>query len=123
MKTVLLETHARAWSLTADKGLSRGAIDAMRAAETVLLSPISFFEMARKVRLGKWPQTAADPQVYSAANARAWPAVNAVLAASDALAASYSEARRVTRSPAESTSFTAPMPWPQPQMSFHALAD
>ncbi len=58
MKAVLLDTHVWAWSLTADKSLSRGAIDAICAAERVLLSPISFFEIAQKVRLGKWPEMA-----------------------------------------------------------------
>jgi PIN domain nuclease of toxin-antitoxin system len=56
LKAILLDTHAWAWSLTAEQRLSRGAVDAITAAETVLLSPISFFEIAQKVRLGKWPE-------------------------------------------------------------------
>ncbi len=43
MRAVLLDTHAWAWSL---------------AADTVMVSPISFFEIAQKVRLGQWPQMA-----------------------------------------------------------------
>ncbi len=31
----------------------------MHDADTVFVSPITFFEIARKVRLGKWPQMAA----------------------------------------------------------------
>ena len=55
MKTVLLDTHAWAWSLTADERLSKGALNAIAAADTVLVSPISFFEITQKVRLNKWP--------------------------------------------------------------------
>src|SRR3954447_12586285 len=37
-------------------------------------------------------------------------------------AASYSRASRATSSAAGLTSLIAPMPWPEPQMSFHAFA-
>ena len=35
----------------------------IRAADAVLVSPIGFFEIARKVRLGQWPEmaTCVDP--------------------------------------------------------------
>ena len=56
MKAVLLDTHSWAWSLTGDVRLSTTAIAAIEAAETVFVSPISFFEIAQKVRLGKWPE-------------------------------------------------------------------
>ena len=56
MRAVLLDTHAWTWSLTGDERLSRTALAAITGAETVLVSPISFFEIAQKVRLGKWPQ-------------------------------------------------------------------
>ena len=56
LKAVLLDTHAWAWSLTEDDRLSSRATQAMLHAETVLLSPISFFEIGQKVRLGKWPE-------------------------------------------------------------------
>jgi PIN domain nuclease of toxin-antitoxin system len=55
---VLLDTHTWAWSLTADPQLSSGARAAIQAAEAVYVSPISFFEIAQKVRLGKWPEMA-----------------------------------------------------------------
>lgn len=58
MKAVLLDTHAWAWSLTADPRLSTAALKAISDSDTVLVSPISFFEIGRKVRLGKWPQMA-----------------------------------------------------------------
>jgi PIN domain nuclease of toxin-antitoxin system len=53
---LLLDTHAWAWSLAGDERLSKPALAAIEAADAVLVSPISFFEIARKVRLGKWPQ-------------------------------------------------------------------
>ena len=58
MTKVLLDTHAWAWSLAGDARLSEPALAAIAAADTVLVSPISFFEIAQKVRLGKWPEMA-----------------------------------------------------------------
>jgi PIN domain nuclease of toxin-antitoxin system len=55
---VLLDTHAWAWSLTADSRLSNAAKAVMEEAETVSISAISLFEMGQKVRLGKWPEMA-----------------------------------------------------------------
>ncbi|WP_404400858.1 type II toxin-antitoxin system VapC family toxin [Pelagibacterium halotolerans] len=56
MRHVLLDTHAWAWSLTADARLSPAATTAMEQAETVSISAISLFEIGQKVRLGKWPE-------------------------------------------------------------------
>ena len=56
MTAILLDTHAWAWSLARDPRLSPPALAAIDAADTVLVSPISFFEIAQKVRLGKWPE-------------------------------------------------------------------
>jgi PIN domain nuclease of toxin-antitoxin system len=58
VKAVLLDTHTWAWSLTGDDRLSEKAIAAMTDAETILVSPISFFEIGQKVRIGKWPEMA-----------------------------------------------------------------
>ncbi|TVQ34777.1 MAG: type II toxin-antitoxin system VapC family toxin [Geminicoccaceae bacterium] len=58
MKTVLLDTHAWAWSLGDDPRLSKNAADCLTTATAVLLSPISLFEIRQKVRLGKWPDMA-----------------------------------------------------------------
>ncbi|AWN55299.1 type II toxin-antitoxin system VapC family toxin [Methylobacterium sp. 17Sr1-1] len=55
MTSVLLDTHAWVWSLSGDERLSSRATAAITAAERVFVSPISFFEIARKVRIGKWP--------------------------------------------------------------------
>ncbi len=56
MKAVLLDTHAWAWSLAGDDRLSHKAKSAITGAESVLVSPISFYEIGQKVRLGKWPE-------------------------------------------------------------------
>jgi len=58
LTAILLDTHAWAWSLTGDPRLSEGATSAILEAGSVLVSPISFFEIGQKVRLGKWPQMA-----------------------------------------------------------------
>lgn len=56
MTSVLLDTHAWAWSLTGDDRLSPRAMAAIQNADAVMVSPITFFEIPRKVRLGKWPE-------------------------------------------------------------------
>lgn len=56
MKAILLDTHAWAWSLTDDSRLSERAVAAMLQADSIFISPISFFEIGQKVRLGKWPE-------------------------------------------------------------------
>ncbi|MBV9509987.1 MAG: type II toxin-antitoxin system VapC family toxin [Caulobacteraceae bacterium] len=56
MSKVLLDTHAWAWSLSADERLSAAALRAIASADAVFVSPITFFEIAQKVRLGKWPE-------------------------------------------------------------------
>ena len=91
MKAVLLDTHAWAWSLTGDSRLSPNAAAAITRAETVFVSPISFFEIGQKVRFGKWPEmtplvdrlpslleeqggsvAGLDPQICLAAATMAW---------------------------------------------------
>ena len=58
MKIVLLDTHSWAWSLSGDRRLSSTAVATIDAAQSVLVSPITFFEIAQKVRLGKWAEMA-----------------------------------------------------------------
>lgn len=58
MTALLLDTHAWTWSLSTDNRLTPSARAAIAGAELVLVSPISFFEIAQKVRLGKWPEMA-----------------------------------------------------------------
>ena len=59
MTSVLLDTHAWAWSLAGDDRLSPRALAAIQDADAVFVSPITFFEIAQKVRLGKWPEMVA----------------------------------------------------------------
>jgi PIN domain nuclease of toxin-antitoxin system len=58
MTSVLLDTHAWAWSLSNDHRLSEKARDAMTKADAVYVSPVSLFEIGQKVRIGKWPEMA-----------------------------------------------------------------
>lgn len=54
MSALLLDTHVWAWSLQGSERLSDPARDALVGAKAVYVSPISFFEIGQKVRLGKW---------------------------------------------------------------------
>jgi PIN domain nuclease of toxin-antitoxin system len=58
VRGVLLDTHAWAWSLLGEKLLSAKAQAAIETADSVFVSPISFFEIAQKIRIGKWPEMA-----------------------------------------------------------------
>jgi len=59
--SLLLDTHAWVWSLTGDGRLSGRAVAEIASADQILVSPVSFFEIAQKVRIGKWPEM--DPYV------------------------------------------------------------
>ncbi|CAN7605610.1 type II toxin-antitoxin system VapC family toxin [Phyllobacterium sp. LjRoot231] len=56
MKSILLDTHVWAWFLLRDKLLPVAHLSMIEAAEAVFVSPVSFFEIAQKVRIGKWPE-------------------------------------------------------------------
>ena len=58
MSGVLLDTHVFAWGLFNDRRLSRATAERVERAQAVWISPISFYEIGQKVRLGKWPQMA-----------------------------------------------------------------
>lgn len=53
---LLLDTHALVWGQLDRKKLSSRARKAMEASSEVFVSSITFFEMAQKARLGKWPE-------------------------------------------------------------------
>lgn len=55
MSVVLLDTHTWAWSLMGDHSLSSIGVEAISSADSILISPVSFFEIGQKVRIGKWP--------------------------------------------------------------------
>ena len=61
LTTLLLDTHVWAWSLTDDRRISDPARRWIAAADSIVVSAITFFEIAQKVRIGKWPEMA--PQV------------------------------------------------------------
>lgn len=58
LTAILLDTHAWAWSLIGDERLSERAVATILDADAVFVSPVSFFEIGQKVRLGKWPEMA-----------------------------------------------------------------
>jgi PIN domain nuclease of toxin-antitoxin system len=58
LTTLLLDTHVWAWSLTNDRRITDRALSELTKAQTILVSAISFFEIAQKVRLGKWSEMA-----------------------------------------------------------------
>lgn len=57
MTTLLLDTHAYVWAVTAPHQLSDRAAQAISdTANTLLVSAASAWEMAIKHRAGKWPE-------------------------------------------------------------------
>jgi PIN domain nuclease of toxin-antitoxin system len=58
LSSVLLDTHVWAWSLISPRSLSPHAVRAINSAPSVCVSTISLFEIAQKVRLGKWDEMA-----------------------------------------------------------------
>ena len=56
MTAILLDTHVWAWTLIQSSRLSKEARIANAAAPVRHVSPVSFYEVAQKVRLGKWPE-------------------------------------------------------------------
>jgi PIN domain nuclease of toxin-antitoxin system len=58
LTAVLLDTHVWAWSLIDDPHLSQRMREALASADDVIVSAIAFFEIAQKVRIGKWPEMA-----------------------------------------------------------------
>ena len=55
---MILDTHIWAWSLVSPRYLTAAAQNAIVSAQTVCVSAISLFEIAQKVRLGKWEEMA-----------------------------------------------------------------
>jgi PIN domain nuclease of toxin-antitoxin system len=58
--TILLDSHALIWFVTDDRRCSASARNAIASeAGAVLVSAASAWEIATKVRLGRWPEAAA----------------------------------------------------------------
>src|SRR5215210_4853515 len=56
---VLFDSHAFVWFLAGDKRFSHRARDVVMADDTVAcVSAVTAWEIANKVRLGKWPEAA-----------------------------------------------------------------
>jgi PIN domain nuclease of toxin-antitoxin system len=53
--TILLDSHAFFWWITDDARLSRKAAAAIEDETEVLVSAVVAWEIANKVRIGKWP--------------------------------------------------------------------
>ena len=60
---VLLDTHAWVWAIDDAPRLTARASDAIEAADIVMVSPISLYEVCQKVRLKKWPEMAVHVHV------------------------------------------------------------
>ena len=56
MSAILLDTHTWSWLLSNTKRLSATALRLATTAEAVWLSPVSFYEIVQKEKLGKWPE-------------------------------------------------------------------
>lgn len=54
MASVLLDTHAWAWTLKEVQSLTPTARSAIEDADSIFVSVISLFEISQKVRIGKW---------------------------------------------------------------------
>lgn len=69
--TVLLDTHAFVWAVTAPERLSAAARDRIADAGTpLLLSAVSAWEMSIKHRSGRWPEVAVLIQQFDRVAAR-----------------------------------------------------
>jgi PIN domain nuclease of toxin-antitoxin system len=63
---ILLDSHVLIWHLQDPKRLPRAARAAIEAEDGVVqVSAVSAWEIANKVRLGKWPEVAALAQAFS----------------------------------------------------------
>ena len=51
----VLDTHVLAWMINNDANLTMATRAVISQQKTLVLSPVTFYEIAQKVRLGKWP--------------------------------------------------------------------
>ena len=64
---LLIDTHVLFWWLTDDKQLTTRAGEAIAKPEnTVFVSAVSIWEMAIKVKIGKWPEASSLLENYRA---------------------------------------------------------
>ena len=60
MSRVLLDTHVWVWLFNGDRPIPPKAAASLENSDTVLISAISAYEIARKIKLGKWPEMSAE---------------------------------------------------------------
>ena len=60
MSRLLLDTHTWVWSLYNLSNIPPMSRRAIERADTVFTSAISLYEIAQKMRLGKWPEITVD---------------------------------------------------------------
>ncbi|SIT06403.1 PIN domain nuclease, a component of toxin-antitoxin system (PIN domain) [Roseivivax lentus] len=58
MSRFLLDTHAWAFLHLDRSRIPTGMMQELETADAIFISPISAFEIAQKVRVGKWPEAA-----------------------------------------------------------------
>lgn len=56
MRPILLDTHVFVWTLTGDSRHASCLHDLIAGATAVFVAPCSFYEIAQKHRLGKFPE-------------------------------------------------------------------
>jgi PIN domain nuclease of toxin-antitoxin system len=56
LTSYLLDTHVWAWAIKFDKQLPKRISGLLSDAAVIHVSAITFYEIAQKVRLGKWPE-------------------------------------------------------------------
>ena len=67
MPGVLLDTHSWPLALVSSPRLTERAATAMADADSIGVSAISMYEIAQKIRLGKWPEMTAHVAVLGEA--------------------------------------------------------
>ena len=59
MTSYLLDTHVWDWAIKLDDSLPSHIAEILIASDMNHVSPVTFYEIAQKVRIGKWPEMAA----------------------------------------------------------------
>lgn len=69
MTGILPDTHTFVWSFTRPARLPARAAELVERSDVVWVSAVCLYEIAQKVRLGKWPEAATDHQNMEAMHA------------------------------------------------------
>ena len=56
MTSYLLDTHVWVWAIKLDDHLPKRVAERLLRAQAIHVSPITFYEITQKVRLGKWAE-------------------------------------------------------------------